>query len=126
LESGRIDPHFLDLGLDEWSASRPGRFTPGERAPGTHSIGGWVEPTAGLNDVKKRKSLTLPGIELRPLGRPARSQSLYRLLYLGFSYGLTDLHFYLSSKCNSILFKGRNNRSRIIDTMPGPRLWPAG
>jgi hypothetical protein len=24
----------------EWSASRPGRFTPGERAPGTHWIGG--------------------------------------------------------------------------------------
>jgi hypothetical protein len=25
----------------EWSTSRSGRFTPGERAPGTHSIGGW-------------------------------------------------------------------------------------
>jgi hypothetical protein len=24
----------------EWSASRPGRFPPGERAPGTHQIGG--------------------------------------------------------------------------------------
>jgi len=24
----------------EWSASRPGRFTPMERAPGTHWIGG--------------------------------------------------------------------------------------
>jgi hypothetical protein len=24
----------------EWSASRPDRFTPGERAPGTHCIGG--------------------------------------------------------------------------------------
>jgi hypothetical protein len=31
--------------------------------------------------VKKRKFLTLPGLELRPLGRPARSQSLYRLRY---------------------------------------------
>jgi hypothetical protein len=27
--------------------------------------------------------LTLPGLELRPLGRPARSQSLYRLRYPG-------------------------------------------
>jgi len=26
----------------EWSASRPGSFTPRERAPGTHWIGGWV------------------------------------------------------------------------------------
>jgi hypothetical protein len=28
----------------EWSASRPGRFTPWERAPGIHWIGGWVDP----------------------------------------------------------------------------------
>jgi hypothetical protein len=63
----------------EWLASRPGRFTPGERAPGTHWIGGWVKPRAGLDDVEKRKFLTLPGLELRPLGRPARRQSLYRL-----------------------------------------------
>jgi hypothetical protein len=26
----------------EWSASRPGRFTPGERTPGTHWIEVWV------------------------------------------------------------------------------------
>jgi hypothetical protein len=38
-----------------------------------HSVG----PTAGLDDVEKRKFLTLLGLELRPLGRPARSQSLY-------------------------------------------------
>jgi hypothetical protein len=37
----------------EWSASRPGRFTAGERAPGTHWIGGWVDPRAGLDDMEK-------------------------------------------------------------------------
>jgi hypothetical protein len=42
-----------------------------------------VDPTAGLGDMEKRKFLTLPGLELRPLGRPARSQSLYRLNYPG-------------------------------------------
>jgi hypothetical protein len=31
----------------EWSASRPARFT-----PGTHWIGGWVGPRAGLDDVE--------------------------------------------------------------------------
>jgi hypothetical protein len=67
----------------EWSASRPGHFTLGERAPGTHCIGGWVDPRASLDDVKNRKFLTLPGLELQPLGRPARSQSLYRLRYPG-------------------------------------------
>jgi hypothetical protein len=40
-----------------------------------------VDPRASLDDLEKRKFLTLPGLELRPLGRPARSQSLYRLRY---------------------------------------------
>jgi hypothetical protein len=57
----------------EWSTSRPGRFTPGEIAPGTHWIVGLVDLRAGLDDLEKRKFLTLPGLELRPLGRPARS-----------------------------------------------------
>jgi hypothetical protein len=48
----------------EWSASRPGRFTPGERAPSTHWIGGWVDPRACLDGVEKRKFLALPGLEL--------------------------------------------------------------
>jgi hypothetical protein len=69
----------------EWSASRPGRFTPGERAPNTQWIGGWLGPRAGLDDVDKRKFLTLPGLELRPLGRPARSQSVYLLSCPGSS-----------------------------------------
>jgi hypothetical protein len=52
--SGCIDPHFLDLGTSgELLASRPGRFTPGEIAPGTHWIEGWRDPRAGLDDVEK-------------------------------------------------------------------------
>jgi hypothetical protein len=43
----------------EWSASRPGRFTPRERASSTHWIGGWVGPRAGLDAVVKRKILSL-------------------------------------------------------------------
>jgi hypothetical protein len=67
------------------------KFVFNERAPGTHWIGGWVDPRAGLDDVEKRKLLTLPGLELRPLGRPARSQSLYRLRYPGYLHGGKDL-----------------------------------
>jgi hypothetical protein len=37
-----------------------------------------VGPGVGLDDVEKRKFFTLPGLELRPLGRPARSLWLYR------------------------------------------------
>jgi hypothetical protein len=67
----------------ESSASRPDRFTPGKRAAGTHWLRGWVDPRAGLNDLEKRKFITLPGLELRPLDSSARSQSQYRLRYPG-------------------------------------------
>jgi hypothetical protein len=45
-----------------------------------------VYPRAGLDDVEERKFSTLPGLELRPLGRPARSLSLYRLSYPDSAY----------------------------------------
>jgi hypothetical protein len=61
----------------EWSASRPGRFTSGEKVRGTHCIGGWVGPTAGM-DMEKRNFLSLPGTEPR-----LSSPSLYRLSYPG-------------------------------------------
>jgi hypothetical protein len=62
----------------EWSASRLCRFTPGEMAPGTHWIGGWVEPRADLDDMEMRKLLTLPELEIQPLGRLAHNHSLSR------------------------------------------------
>jgi hypothetical protein len=65
----------------EWSASRPGRFTPWERAPGTHWIGGWVDPGAGLDDVRKRL-LTYWDSELRLLGR-IRSHLTIKVLGCG-------------------------------------------
>jgi hypothetical protein len=44
---------FFGLGTNggEWLASRPGRFTPKERAPGAHWIGDWVGPRAVLDAV---------------------------------------------------------------------------
>jgi hypothetical protein len=51
----------------EWSASRPGRFTPGEKAPDSHWIGVWVGAKIGPDDVEKRKILTLTGLELLTL-----------------------------------------------------------
>jgi len=43
---GGIAPRILNLGARwRWVVSfTPGRFTPGERAPGTHWIGRWVGP----------------------------------------------------------------------------------
>jgi hypothetical protein len=42
-----------------------------------------VGPIGGLDDMEKRKFLTLPGFEPRSLECPTRSQSLYQSLYAG-------------------------------------------
>jgi hypothetical protein len=71
---------FFTTALDggKWSASHLGRFIPEERTPVTHWIGDSVGPKARLEAVERRKIFRLPGLELRPLGYPDRSQSLYR------------------------------------------------
>jgi hypothetical protein len=48
---------FFTSALDwgERSASRLGRFTPRESVAGTHWLGGWVGPRAGLDAVVKSK-----------------------------------------------------------------------
>jgi hypothetical protein len=50
-----IAPLTSALDGGEWSASRPTRFIPRERDPGTHWIGGWVGFRAVLDAVVKRK-----------------------------------------------------------------------
>jgi hypothetical protein len=63
-------------------ASCSDRFTPGEKAPPLPvelEVGRTSEPVWAT----LRKLLTLPGLKLRPLSRPARSQLLYRLCYPG-------------------------------------------
>jgi hypothetical protein len=50
-------------------------FIPGERAPSTHWIGGWVGPEAGL-DVVPKKKISFPCRDSNP-GRAARRPSEY-------------------------------------------------
>jgi hypothetical protein len=85
--SGRIDPRFLDLGTSwRWVVS----FTPrplyprgkSPRYPFERRLGG-PQSQPGWRD--EEKILDPTGLELWPLGRPARSQSLYRLRYPGSS-----------------------------------------
>jgi hypothetical protein len=50
-----------------------GSFTPRslylqESTPGTHCIGGWVDPRTGLDDMVKKKILPLPGLEIQQPG----------------------------------------------------------
>jgi hypothetical protein len=71
--SGCIDPHLLYLSTS-WRCEvsfAPLLLYPWGRTPGTHSVGGWVGPRTGLDDVEKRKFFTLLGLELWPLCRPA-------------------------------------------------------
>jgi hypothetical protein len=53
-----------------------------------------VGSRGGLDDVEKRKFLNLPRLELRSLGHPARSQSLYRLRYPGLLGTKVDMFNY--------------------------------
>jgi hypothetical protein len=65
----------LDTNGGEWSASRLGRFAPGKEPQ--VSIGLEVEWAPELVwTTWKREILPLSGLEIRPLSRPARSQSL--------------------------------------------------
>jgi hypothetical protein len=88
----------------------PAALSPKEKAPGTHWIGVWVGPRAGLDDVEKRKFLTLPRNELRPLRRPTHNQSLYRLRYpdpladVRYIYIYIYIHnFYIKIEANEVI-----------------------
>jgi hypothetical protein len=80
---GGIAPPVYKSALDggEWSASRPGHFIPGERAPRTHWIGGWVGLRADLGRCGEEKHrLSCRGSNP---GRPTCNLSVYRLRYPG-------------------------------------------
>jgi hypothetical protein len=58
---GGIHLRILNVG-NRWRyvvSSRSGRFTSKVRAHGTHWIGGWMCPRAGLDAVTKRKKNTI-------------------------------------------------------------------
>jgi hypothetical protein len=70
---------FLTSALagNDVTASRPSRFTPGERALSTYWIGGWMAPRNAPDGMEKRKFLPVPGLALQLLIGPTHSQSLY-------------------------------------------------
>jgi hypothetical protein len=66
----------------------------------------------------KKKFLTLPELELRPLGRPVSSQSVYRLRYPGsenYSKKMTNSSYYcLYTEAKNLLGRGTLWVSRRI------------
>jgi hypothetical protein len=95
---------------------------PRESAPGTHWIGGWVDLRTGLNDVEKRKFLTLPGLKLRPLGRPARRYTDWAIPALGITLVIKEIPGKSTSVIDfihcinkAILSSGTNEVNHIIE-----------
>jgi len=72
------------------------RDAPATLLPGTHGIGGWVDPRAGLDGYGK--SRPPPGFDRSP-DRPTRSESLYRLSYPG---PLSDIHWEKSGEYDAL------------------------
>jgi hypothetical protein len=68
-----------------------------------------VRLRARLDAVEKRQFLTLTGLDLRPLSRPARSQSLYRLRSLGSCTQRPDIM--------TIVFLARVRKNAILVLM---------
>jgi hypothetical protein len=78
----------------EWSASRSSRFTSREKAPGTHWIGDWVSPRAGLYTVEKRKFFTLLGLNFDPSDTQTIARCYTDRAILAY---LSSLHIFLNS-----------------------------
>jgi hypothetical protein len=91
--SGCIDPHFLEIGTSwRWVvSSRPRPFYPRGKSICYPLYMRFGEPQSRSGRRGEEKLLTLSGLELRPLGHPARSQSLYRRRY-------PDVRLYLMSR----------------------------
>jgi hypothetical protein len=93
-----LDSRAIDGG--GWWASRPGRFTPGERAPGIHWIGDCVGPRAGLDAVEKIKISFQLGFEPRPSDEPLYRLQVFMAQYIIKHWGL---YFYKDkTKRNSV------------------------
>jgi hypothetical protein len=63
-------PSVLDL--SEWSISHHGRFNPRKKAPGSHWMGGRVNPKAGLGATQNRNISRSAG-DRTPISRPYSS-----------------------------------------------------
>jgi hypothetical protein len=98
---------------DEWSASRPGRFTPRERAPGTDWIGGWVDPEPVWTRWWRENSQPLPGLEppiIQPIAQSYTTELSRLLVGIAFSSEFETSHFIILP----IVLYGSETSSHIL------------
>jgi hypothetical protein len=84
------------------------------KSPNTHCIWDRV-PRSRSGRRGEEKFLTLPGLELRTFGRPAPSQSLYRLCYPGSNLRIGVRPLVLHGEC-----------CNALETCHGRRVWNFG
>jgi hypothetical protein len=75
-----------------------------------------VDPRIGLDDMERRKFLTLRGHKLRPLARPAHSQSLYRLRHPG---SLGYVPYYIFNDGHKGRRNGRAQNNQFVCKIAG-------
>jgi hypothetical protein len=96
--NGDIDSGIIDL-LTSWKwvigFTLLALYLRGKNIPYPSYIDDWVGPRIGLDDTEKRKILPLPGLEFRQLGRPARIQPLYRLIYWSSHFMALKVKYFL-------------------------------
>jgi hypothetical protein len=116
---------LLTSALDgcEWSASRPGHYTPREKASDTHWIGGGVDPRAGLDAVVERK-IPNPRRESNP-----RTPIIHPVAqsYTDFTFLCSDGKFYLLQflyeSCLVIDSTKLSTQEQCFNIHPTCRVW---
>lgn len=108
-----IGPRSLDLDATLRRVVRltPGRFTLVERALGSHSIGGWVNPKTNHGGKKERKFLILSGLELRTFGLPNHK------LFENIGTKLHDVNDTGGALPRHLLFR------TVVSTIPFKQCW---
>jgi hypothetical protein len=96
---------------------------PRERAPSTYFIGGWVDPRARSGRYGEVKIFYPTGTRTPALpGRPARSQSLYRLSYSGSTSVTNFKSVAISNKPHRHInqhreWEGKTNQAYVATTL---------
>jgi hypothetical protein len=117
--SGYMDPRFLHFGT-RWrlvTSFTPRTLYPRGKSPPPYPWARWLSrPPSQSGRQGKVKILPPPGLKLRPLGRPAGIQSLYRLRYPGSNLTLYNTKCFSKQVQHLLLLF-------LLNYLPSGHLW---